>query len=177
MVLKKKNSLIPLSRNFPKLQIEEIPISSLKWNARSPRVHPEKQIEMLARNIDTFGFLIPCLISDQNRLLCGNARVLSAMRLGMETVPAVRVSHLSDNDQRAFILADAKLSEHARWHPEILQEEIQFFTNLNIDFDFSVIGFETAEVDFILDSLPKRHFQLTMLALLAPQSGGGRVVD
>ena len=151
MVLKKKNPLIPLSRNFPKLQIEEISISSLKWNARSPRVHPEKQLEMLARNIDTFGFLIPCLISDQNRLLCGNARVLSAMRLGMETVPAVRVSHLSDNDQRAFILADAKLSEHARWHPEILQEEIQFFTNLNIDFDFSVIGFETAEVDFILE--------------------------
>jgi DNA modification methylase len=151
MVLKKKNSLIPLSRNFPKLQIEEIPISSLKWNARSPRVHPEKQIEMLARNIDTFGFLIPCLISDQNRLLCGNARVLSAMRLGMETVPAVRVSHLSDNDQRVFILADAKLSEHARWHPEILQEEIQFTTNLNIDLDLSVIGFETAEVDLILE--------------------------
>ena len=156
MVLKKKNSLIPLSRNFPKLQIEEIPISSLKWNARSPRVHPEKQIEMLARNIDTFGFLIPCLISDQNRLLCGNARVLSAMRLGMETVPAVRVSHLSDNDQRVFILADAKLSEHARWHPEILQEEIQFTTNLNIDLDLSVIGFETAEVDFILERMEEQ---------------------
>jgi DNA modification methylase len=156
MVLKKKNPLIPLSRNFPKLQIEEISISSLKWNARSPRVHPEKQLEMLARNIDTFGFLIPCLISDQNRLLCGNARVLAAMRLGMETVPAVRVSHLSDNDQRAFILADAKLSEHARWHPEILQEEIQFFTNLNIDFDFSVIGFETAEVDFILERMEEQ---------------------
>ena len=110
MPLKRKNSLVPLGRNFPKFQIEEIAISHLKWNARSPRVHPEKQIAMLARNIDTFGFLHPCLISDQNRLLCGTARVLAAKRLGMETVPAVRVSHLSDEDQRAVILADAKLS-------------------------------------------------------------------
>ena len=48
-------------------------------------------------------------------------------------------------------LADAKLSEHATWHPEILREEIQFFTDWNTGFDFSVIGFETAEVDFILE--------------------------
>jgi DNA modification methylase len=151
MVLKKKNSLVLLSRNFPKLQIEQVAISSLKWNARSPRVHPEKQIERLARNIDTFGFLHPCLISDQNRLLCGNARVLAASRLGMKTVPAVRVSHLSDDDQRAVILADAKLSELAEWHPEILREELQFFTDLDIGFDFSILGFETAEVDIILE--------------------------
>jgi DNA modification methylase len=151
MVLKKKNSLVLLSRNFPKLQIEEVPISSLKWNARNPRVHPEKQIEMLARNIDTFGFLHPCLISDQNRLLCGNARVRAASRLGMENVPAVRVSHLSDDDQRAIILADAKLSELAEWHPEILREELQFFTDLDIGVDFSILGFETAEVDIILE--------------------------
>jgi DNA modification methylase len=151
MASKENRSLILSGKNSLRLQIEEVAISTLKWNARSPRMHPEKQITMLARNIDTFGFLVPCLISDQNRLLCGNARVLAAKRLGMETVPAVRLSHLSDNDQRAFILADAKLSEHATWHPEILREEIQFFTDWNTGFDFSVIGFETAEVDFILE--------------------------
>ena len=123
MVLKENRSLILPGKNSPRLQIEEVTIARLKWNARSPRVHPEKQIAMLARNIDTFGFLVPCIISDQNRLLYGNARVLAAKRLGMETVPAVRVSHLSDNDQRAFILADTKLSEHATWHPEILREK------------------------------------------------------
>jgi hypothetical protein len=151
MALKKKDSLVSLGRNFPTLQIEEMPISRLKWNARSPRLHPEKQIAMLARNIDTYGFLHPCLISDQNRLLCGTARVLAAKRLGMETIPAVRVSHLSDDDQRAVILADAKLSELAEWNPEVLREELQFFTELDIGFDFSILGFETAEVDIILD--------------------------
>jgi DNA modification methylase len=151
MALKKKNSLISLGRNFPKLQIEEIAISRLKWNARSPRVHPEKQIAMMARNIDTYGFLHPCLITDQNRLLCGTAQVLAAMRLGMEIVPAVRVSHLSDADQRAVILADAKLSELSEWNPAVLREELQFFTDLDIGFDFSILGFETAEVDIILE--------------------------
>ena len=102
MALKKKDSLVPLGRNFPTLQIEEIAISRLKWNARSPRVHPEKQIAMLARNIATYGFLHPCLISDQNRLHCGTARVLAAKRLGMETVPAVRVSHLRRGPARRY---------------------------------------------------------------------------
>ena len=103
---------------------------------------------MLARNIDTYGCLHPCFISDQNRLLCGTARVLAAKRLGMETIPAVRVSHLSDDDQCAVILADAKLSELAEWNPEVLREELQFFTELDIGFDFSILGFETAGISF-----------------------------
>jgi DNA modification methylase len=154
--MKKKRSLVLFGRNAPGLQIEEVAIAHLKFNARSPRVHPEKQITMLARSIDTFGFIVPCLIGDHNRLLCGNARVLAAKRLGMKTVPAVRISHLSEDDQRAFILADARLSEHARWDPEILREEIQYFTDLNIEFDFSVVGFDTSEVDIILESTEKQ---------------------
>jgi hypothetical protein len=70
----------------------------------------------------------------------------------METIPVIRVYHLTDAEQRAFILAHAKLAEHGTWNPEVLREEIQFFTDFNIDFDFTTIGFETAEVDIILGS-------------------------
>ena len=150
--MNEKRSLVQFGRNSPHLQIEEVPISRLKRNERSPRVHPEKQIVMLARSIDTFGFVMPCVIDHRNRLLCGNARVEAAGRLGMETIPVIRLDHLSDAQQRAFILADAKLAELGTWNIEVLREEIQFFTDFNIDFDFSVIGFETAEVDIILDS-------------------------
>ena len=106
---------------------------------------------MLTRNIDTFGFLFPCLIDNTNRVLCGNARVEAAERLGMKTIPVIRVGHLNDAEQRAFILADAKLAEYGTWNLDVLREEIQFFTDLNIDFDFSIIGFETAEIDIILE--------------------------
>jgi DNA modification methylase len=150
--MNEKRSLVPFGRNSLRLQIEEVPISLLKRNARSPRVHPEKQIVMLARNMDTFGFVMPCIIDHRNRLLCGNARVEAAGRLGMETVPVIRVGHLNDAEQRALILADAKLAEHGTWNPEVLREEIQFFTDFNINFDFATIGFETAEVDIILES-------------------------
>src|SRR5712691_12681359 len=107
--MNEKRSLVPVCSNSLLLHIEDVPINQLKRSARSPRVHPEKQIVMLTRNIDTFGFLVPCLIDNKNRLLCGYARVEAAERLGMKTIPVIRVGHLNDAEQRAFILGDAKL--------------------------------------------------------------------
>ena len=144
--------LVPVGRNSPLLEIEEMPIGELKPNSRHARTHPDEQIAMLARNIDAVGFLVPCLIDETNKLLTGNARVMAAERLGMQTVPAIRISHLSELDKRAFVIADSKLAEMAVWDADALRSELQFFNNQNIDFDFSVIGFKTAEVDFILDS-------------------------
>jgi DNA modification methylase len=149
--MNEQRSLITVGSNALRLQIEEIPIAQLKRNARSPRVHSEKQIVMLARNIDTCGFLVPCLIDLKNRLLTGAARVRAAERLGMKSIPVIRVQHLSDAEMRAFIIADNKLAEAATWDLDILRNELQFFTDLNVDFDFSVLGFETGEVDVILE--------------------------
>ena len=147
-----KNALVPIMSNVPRLQIENVPIDKLKRNARNPRHHPERQIQKLAKSIDTFGFLVPCIADEDDRLLSGDARVQAAERLGMPTVPVIRVGHLSSSEKRAFIIADNRLAEIAAWDPAILRGELQFFTDLNIDFDFSVLGFETAEVDGILDN-------------------------
>ena len=159
-------SLVPVISNSPRLQIEYMPISQLRRNARSPRIHFDRQIVMLARNIDMFGFLVPCLIDEKNRLLSGTARVLAAERLGITQIPVVRVQHLSEVEKRAFIIADNKLAELAEWHPEILRGELQFFSELNIDFDFSAIGFETAEVDIILS--PTTNTEDDALPRIAP---------
>ena len=70
----------------------------------------------------------------------------------MTVIPVIRIQHLSESEKRAFIIADNRLAEIAAWDPAILRGELQFFTDLNIDFDFSVLGFETAEVDVILDN-------------------------
>jgi DNA modification methylase len=121
-------------------------------NARNPRIHPEKQIRMLARNIDTFGFLIPCLIDDQDKLLIGTARVCAADQLGMTSIPVIRISHLSEAEKRAFTIADNKLTEMSKWDADILRSDLQFFSDLDIDFDFSILGFETPEIDIILNS-------------------------
>jgi DNA modification methylase len=145
-------SLVPILSNSPRLEIEEVRIEELKRNTRSPRRHPEKQIAMLAGSMATFSFLVPGLIDEENRLLSGEARVLAAERLGMTKIPVIRVQHLSEAEKRAFIIADNKLAELGSWDRDSLRRELQFFVELDIDFDFSVIGFETAEVDIILDS-------------------------
>jgi DNA methylase/ParB/Sulfiredoxin domain len=145
-----EKSLIPFRSNAPRLTVEYVPICSLTSNARNPRRHPEKQIVMLARNIDTFGFLVPCLIDEKRRLLSGTARVLAAQRLGMPLIPVIPISHLSEAEKRGFIVADNKLAEQSVWDPDILRQELQFFSDLDVDFDFSVIGFETPEVDALL---------------------------
>ena len=144
--------IVHQNNNSPPLQVEYVLLPQLKRSARSPRIHPEKQIVMLARNIDTFGFLVPCLADESNRLLSGIARVLAAERLGMQEIPVIRIQHLSDAEKRAFIIADDKLAEMGAWDPDILRSELQFFADLKIDFDFSVLGFETPEIDILLDA-------------------------
>lgn len=143
-------ALVPMVSNSPRLKIEYLSTTSLTPNTSNPRQHTARQISKVARSIDNFGFLIPCLIDDENRILAGNARIAAAVQLGMATVPVIRVRHLSEAEQRAFIIADNRLSELASWDETLLRQELAFLNDLDIDFDFSAIGFDTAQVDFIL---------------------------
>ena len=143
--------LLPAIANFPQVQIEYVPISALKLNESNPRVHSEKQITNIAKNIDKFGFVFPCTVDEDLRVLAGNARVQAAARLGMTRVPVVRLRHLTEADKRALIIAENRLPELASWDEQSLRQEFEFLSEVDIDFDFSSIGYETAEVDFILD--------------------------
>jgi DNA modification methylase len=145
-------SLVPIRRNSPPLHIEEAAISGLRRNASNPRRHSEKQIIMLARSIDAFGFVLPSLIDEENRILAGNAQVLAAERLGMTTIPVIIVKHLSKIEKRGLVIALNRLAELGNWDRDILRSELQFFKELDIDFDFSVLGVETPEIDIILDT-------------------------
>jgi DNA modification methylase len=143
-------ALLPMVSNSPRLQIEWVPITSLKLNTTNPRRHSQKQITKIAKSINQVGFVAPCLVEDENRVLAGNARIEAAAQLGMTEVPVVRLRHLSEPDKRALIIADNKLAELASWDETLLRQELAFLNDLDIDFDFSAIGFDTAEVDFIL---------------------------
>jgi hypothetical protein len=71
-------------------------------------------------------------------------------RIGLESVPAVRLSHLDAAQRRAYILADNKLALDAGWDREILAIELQAL--IDLDFDVEITGFSLAEVDLVLDS-------------------------
>ena len=132
------------------LNITSLPVGSLKPYDRNVRTHSTKQIAQIAASIEAFGFNNPVLIDKDGGIIAGHGRVEAAKTLGFETVPCVRLEHLSDAQKRAYILADNKLAEKAGWDPEILKIELQHLTSLDLDFDVSVTGFEMPEIDVLL---------------------------
>jgi DNA modification methylase len=126
-------------------------VRSLRPYPNNARTHSKKQIALIAKSLKKFGFCNPVLVDDQNQIIAGHGRVEAAKLNGMDMVPTVRLSHLSDADKRAYILADNKLAEKAGWDKEILATELQYF--VSVDFDLDAVGFEPAEVDQIIEEI------------------------
>ena len=132
------------------IEIENLPLSVLRPYARNARTHSPKQIAQIAASICEFGFNNPVLIDRDGEIIAGHGRVAAAKKIGLETVPCVRLEHLSEAQKRAYILADNRLAEKAGWDREILAIELQHLTEIDVDFDVTVTGFEMAEVDLLL---------------------------
>lgn len=136
------------------LTVTQLPPGSLKPYARNARTHSARQIADIAASIKAFGFNNPVLIDKDGGIVAGHGRVDAARKLGLQTVPCVRLEHLTDEQKRAYILADNKLAEKAGWDPEILKIELQHLSSLDLDFDVTVTGFEMAEIDVLLSDAP-----------------------
>ncbi|NND42667.1 MAG: site-specific DNA-methyltransferase [Silicimonas sp.] len=125
-------------------------VEDLKPYAGNARTHSEKQIAQIAVSIEQFGFTNPVLIDGQNGIVAGHGRVAAARKLGYEEVPVIELAHLSEAERRAYVIADNRLAELAGWDQEILAIELQALSDMNLDFDFEITGFETAEIDLLL---------------------------
>ena len=131
------------------MKIENIAVRELRPHPNNARTHSRKQIRQIAKSIEKFGFCNPVLIDDDNRIIAGHGRVEAAKLLGLEAIPTCRLSHLSEAEKRAYILADNKLAERAGWDKELLAIELQGL--IELDTDIELTGFETAEIDLILE--------------------------
>jgi ParB-like chromosome segregation protein Spo0J len=127
--------------------IEHVPISTLKPYPRNARRHSKAQIKQIAASIERFGFTNPVLIADDGEIVAGHGRVAGARLLGLKTVPALRLSHLSDAERRA--IADNKLALNAGWDHDMLAIELQGL--IELDFEIELTGFSLAEVEVVLD--------------------------
>lgn len=130
-------------------KIEVLPLASLRPYPGNARRHSKKQVRQIAESIRRFGFTNPVLISDQGEIIAGHGRVMAAKELGLATIPTVRLSHLSAEERRAYVLADNKLALNAGWDTEILAIELQAL--IDLDFDVTLTGFCLAEIDLTLD--------------------------
>lgn len=130
--------------------VEMRPPGALKPYAGNARRHSRDQVKQIASSIRRFGFTNPVLVSDDNEIIAGHGRVKAAKLVGLKQVPTVRLSHLSQAERRAYVLADNKLALNAGWDHEVLAIELQAL--IDLDFDVDLTGFSTAEIDFTLDA-------------------------
>lgn len=130
------------------MKVEYIKTSTLMPYARNTRTHSDDQVKQVANSITEFGFTNPILIDVDNGIIAGHGRVMAAQSLGLEEVPCIRLSHLTDAQKRAYIIADNKLALNAGWDEELLKLEMKDLNEL--DFNLDLIGFNDAELAAML---------------------------
>jgi DNA modification methylase len=143
---------ISMSKKPHTLTILDVPIDTLKAYKQNARTHSEKQVQQIAASIRQFGFMNPVLVDGKNRILAGHGRVEAAKSLNIPTVPIIRSTHLTEDQMRAYILADNKIAQNAGWNRDILAIELQHLSSIELDFDIEITGFSTPEIDVIIDS-------------------------
>jgi len=135
------------------LNVRYQPINALRPNKHNPRTHIKEQVEKIAASITKFGFTNPILIDSRNTVLAGHGRLEAAKQLGMDTVPTIRLEHMTKAQLRAYAIADNRLAELAGWDRELLALEFNALSELDIDFDLTITGFESPEIDLLIQDL------------------------
>jgi DNA modification methylase len=133
------------------LNIQQIELEQLVPYARNARTHSETQVAQIAGSIAEFGFVNPVLVGGDNIIIAGHGRVMAAKKLGLKTVPTIKLDHLTENQRRALVIADNKIAENAGWDEELLRLELQNLADE--DFDLDLLGFDDVELDDLLTSL------------------------
>jgi DNA modification methylase len=132
-------------------RIEHLPIADLKPNPRNARRHPTKQLHQIAASIREFGFNSIVVIDEDGIILVGHGRVEAASLAGLITLPILRVTHLTAEQKVGFSLADNKIALNSDWDMEQLTQLWRELSAQELNFDLEVTGFETAEIDLLID--------------------------
>lgn len=140
-------------------------ISEVKPYIRNPRKN-DKTVELLCKIIPKVGFNVPLVIDEKGIIVKGHARFTAAIRLGMQEVPCI-ITHADEEAIKADRIADNKISEFSEWVNEELMHEID---SIDLDFDFSELGFPTMN----FDDIPSAE---DFAEELEEENGGGEITE
>lgn len=133
------------------MQIKEIEVSKLIPYANNSRTHDDAQVAQLAASIKEFGFRNPILV-DGMGIIAGHGRLMAARKLGLEKVPTIDCSDMTETQKKAYIIADNKLALNSGWDTDLLSLEI---SQLDTDgFNLEVLGFNADELSLFLKGDP-----------------------
>lgn len=140
------------------MNVKTIPLAEIHPYANNPRKNDEA-VAGVAASIKRFGFLIPMVIDRNNEIICGHTRYKAAKQLGLAEVPCVIADELTEEEIRAFRLADNKVSEKATWDMDLLPVELAGIMLPMEDFGFESISPDDFGENFVLDEGEKKPFQ------------------
>lgn len=130
--------------------VEDLLISALGLGRRQLRVRSKDVLMRTAASIQQFGFIVPVVIDESDKIIIGKGRVEAARLIGMTKVPCVRVSHLSDAEKRVFAIAENQLGQLAGWDAETLRIELAELSEMDLSFSLELTGFSAAKIDSII---------------------------
>ena len=127
--------------------IEQIATDKLIPYALNSRTHSEAQVAQIAASIREFGFTNPVLIGKDNDIIAGHGRVLASRKLDLKEIPCIRLSHLTETQKKAYVIADNRLALNAGWDDEMLKLELQDLMHQGVNTE--VLGFSEEEIAYM----------------------------
>tara|TARA_R100001082_G_scaffold6317_1_gene4116 strand:+ start:116 stop:712 length:597 start_codon:yes stop_codon:yes gene_type:complete len=112
--------------------------STLKVYENNPRTHSEAQIDRLVSSLKEFGFTNPVLVDKNLNVIAGHGRLLAAEIIGLEKIPTITLEHLTEDQRKAYVIADNQLALASGWDDDLLQSEL--ISLADAGFDLSVLG-------------------------------------
>jgi ParB-like chromosome segregation protein Spo0J len=123
---------------WPASVSEKWPISKLQLRSTNPRSHSLEQIEQICASMKRFGWTIPVLIDEEGVILAGHGRVRAARLMGFAEAPVVIARGWSEDEKRAYVIADNQLAANSEWDPKQLRGELRAL--VASEFDMTLIG-------------------------------------
>ncbi|MFX3718216.1 DUF4417 domain-containing protein [Streptococcus suis] len=130
------------------LKIEYVPINNIFPYYNNARNNDGEAVKKVATSIKEFGFQQPILVDENNVIITGHTRLKAALSIGLSTIPIAYADNLTDEQVRAYRLADNRVAEFSSWDKAALALELEAFETIDMsDFGFDLVGFELASED------------------------------
>jgi DNA modification methylase len=131
------------------MTIEYKPLKDIKPYVNNAKLHPKEQVEQIKRSIQEFGFNDPIAIDEHNVIIEGHGRFIAVKELGYTEVPVIQLSHLTEAQKRAYIIAHNKLTLNSDFDIDLIIKELE---DIKFDIDITLTGFD--DIDTLLNIEP-----------------------
>jgi len=143
------------ANSLQEITVKYQPISALRPYERNARRHSADQIRKISKSLVQFGFINPVIVNRANLIVAGHGRVEAAKKVGIDMIPTIQIEDLTDDQIRAYRIADNQLASLAGWSKDMLAIELQHLTSLEgLDLG-TVTGFDIPEIELFIEGAQK----------------------